>query len=64
MVVDKKEVEQELRRRIRWGYHPYYGKESAEDHDANWLVLSETEFDRIVKEETHSTADGPMICQC
>ena len=64
MVIDKEQVKRELRSRIRADYHPMYSKESADDHDTNWLVLSEAEFDRIVREETGGTADRRMICQC
>lgn len=50
MIRDNKKVAEELRRRVLAGYDPYYSYESACDHDADWLVLSEEEFRDILQE--------------
>lgn len=49
MIIDKKQVVEELYRAILKGYNPHYDYESACDHRVDWTVLTHEKFDHISK---------------
>ncbi|UCD28438.1 MAG: hypothetical protein JSV03_15355 [Planctomycetota bacterium] len=50
MITNPVGVVKELRRRVLLGYNPYYGYDSACDHDVNWLRITPEEFNQTKRE--------------
>lgn len=59
MIKDKVRVKEKLREVILKGYNPWYDFDNAIDHGADWFVLSNEEFDKIVKKAKEDRENRP-----
>ena len=50
MIKDPDQVRAELRKKIQFGYDPDWSWDSSIDHDVDWQVLTQEEFD-VLKAE-------------